>query len=116
MGWLTALAINGMVAYILISRAYQVADAGLIAPFEYVYIPIAALIGYLVWGEVPALKTYIGMALIISSGLFIGYRELISNRRRFEPPPTAETSFVPGSPPPQTQTVEEGTVASGETV
>jgi len=107
--WLIILGINGMVAYILLSRAYQVADASLIAPFEYAYIPTAALIGFLFWGEVPAPQTFAGMALIISSGVFIGYRELISERRRLEPPPTAEASFVPGSPPPQTQTLEEDT-------
>lgn len=106
--WLIALGCIGMVGYILISRAYQVADASVIAPFEYSYIPMAAVVGYLFWGEVPTLNTLFGMVLIVASGLYIGYRELVSARRILEPPPTAETSFVPGSPPPQTQAVETG--------
>lgn len=93
-GWLIALGIIGMFGFILICRAYQVADATLMAPFEYSYIPIATLVGYFAWGEVPKSNTFIGMALIISSGVFIGYREIIAARRQHVLPPTAGTSFV----------------------
>jgi drug/metabolite transporter (DMT)-like permease len=97
---LLALALLGMVGYILLSRAYQVADAGLVAPFEYTYLPLAALLGYALWNEVPSRNTMIGMGLIVASGIFIGYRELISARRKVAPAPTGEASFVPGNPTP----------------
>ncbi len=95
---LLALGVLGMVGYILISRAYQVSDASAIAPFEYIYLPIAALVGYVFWQEIPTWNTLLGMGLIIVSGLYIGYRELISARRRVSPAPTGETVFVPGNP------------------
>jgi len=97
---LAMLGAIGMAGYMLLSRAYQVADASAIAPFEYAYIPMAACLGYLAWGEVPSWTTLVGMALIVASGVFIGYRELISARRAKTPAPTAEAVFVPASPPP----------------
>jgi drug/metabolite transporter (DMT)-like permease len=35
----------------------------------------AILLGYLVWGDVPSLSVFAGIALVIASGLFILYRE-----------------------------------------
>ena len=99
---LAMLAVFGMIAYILISRAYQVADASAVAPFEYIYLPLATILGYLVWNEVPSWNTIIGMALIVVSGVYIGYRELISSQRDKTPAPTGEASFVPGNPTPPT--------------
>ncbi|MDX1400753.1 MAG: DMT family transporter [Kiloniellales bacterium] len=97
---LIALGTVGMAAYILVSRAYQVGDASAIAPFEYIYVPIAAALGYFAWGEVPVWNTLVGMVLIIVSGIYIGHREMADARRAKTPAPTAETPFVPGHPPP----------------
>ena len=88
----------GMVGYMLLSRAYQIAPASLIAPFDYTYLPFATAMAYLVWAEVPAANTLIGMALIVGGGTYLGYREVIAARRLIEPAPTAEAVFVPGSP------------------
>ena len=88
----------GMVGYMLLSRAYQIAPASLIAPFDYTYLPFATAMAYVVWAEVPAVNTLIGMALIVGGGIYLGYREVIAARRLIEPAPTAEAVFVPGSP------------------
>ena len=101
-GKLVLLALFGMFGYILISRAYQIADASAIAPFEYTYLPLATILGYVVWNEIPTWNTLFGMGLIIVSGVYIGYRELISSQREETPAPTAEDSFVPGNPTPPT--------------
>lgn len=98
---LAGLGLVGMVAYMLASRAYQVANASLVAPFDYTYLPFAAMLGWLAWGEVPPQATLVGMALIIASGLYIGWRELRAAQRGAVPPVTAETTFTPGHPPPQ---------------
>ncbi|KRS15611.1 DMT family transporter [Roseovarius indicus] len=98
---LLMLGLVGMAAYILLSRGYQVADASIIAPFDYSYLPIAALMAFVVWGEVPALTTIVGMALIAASGLYIGYRELRAARKGNDPVYVAETVTAPGSTPPQ---------------
>jgi drug/metabolite transporter (DMT)-like permease len=94
--WLVLLGALGMVAWTLLSRAYQIADVGAVAPFEYAYLPMAAVLGYVAFDEVPAWNTLAGMALIIVSGIYIAYREIVNARRSIMP--TAEASFAPGNP------------------
>ena len=88
----------GMTGYMLLSRAYQVTSASIVAPFDYSYLPFAIVIAYIFWEETPSDSTILGMALIVSSGLYIGYRELRSARRQVEPPFVAEAVITPGSP------------------
>lgn len=59
----------------LISQAYRVAEAGYVAPFEYLAMPLSILWGYLVFAEVPDALTLLGASLIIGSGLFTLWRE-----------------------------------------
>ncbi|MEM6727033.1 MAG: DMT family transporter [Pseudomonadota bacterium] len=58
-----------------ISQAYKVAEAAVVAPFEYLALPIAIAMGFLVFGEVPRASTFLGIALILAAGLFIIWRE-----------------------------------------
>lgn len=90
----------GLVGWILISRAYQVANASFIAPFDYTYLPIALILAYVLWNEVPPAATLVGMSLIVLSGLYLGYRELRATRDTDEQPVVAETVFAPGNPLP----------------
>ena len=94
--WLALLGALGMVAWTLLSRAYQIADVGAVAPFEYAYLPMAALLGYVVFDEVPTWNTLVGMALIIVSGIYIAWREIVNARQSIMP--TVEASFAPGNP------------------
>lgn len=99
---LAGLGLVGMVAYMLASRAYQVAQASLVALFDYTYLPFAALLAYVLWAEVPPTATLAGMLLIIGSGLYMGGREMCAARRGDVTPPTAKSTFTPGHlPPPQ---------------
>ena len=41
-----------------------------------------------------------GMALIIGSGLYLGYRELLAANRAEAPAPVGETVFTTGTPVP----------------
>jgi len=97
-GQLALLGCIGTVAYTLVSRAYQIANASVIAPFAYFYLPLATAVGFFMWGEVPPLTTFIGMALIVVSGVYTGYRELRIDRPADDTPPIAQTVFTPGAP------------------
>lgn len=57
------------------SRAYSMAQASVIAPFEYVSLPINILWGFLIWQEVPTVMTLAGAFLTLASGLYVLYRE-----------------------------------------
>lgn len=95
---LALLGVIGTAAYTLVSRAYQIASASVIAPFDYSYLPLAAFMGYLLWGEIPLHSTFMGMVLIVASGMYTAYRELRLDRAANDTPPTAETVFTPGAP------------------
>ena len=68
------LAICGFVVAIggyLMSQAYRIAQASIVAPFEYTSLPIALLIGLLVWGDWPDATSFIGCGFIVLGGLII---------------------------------------------
>lgn len=59
----------------LISQAYRTAEAGVIAPFEYVALVMSIFWGFVVFGEIPDAVTWAGIALILASGLYLAFRE-----------------------------------------
>ena len=60
-----------MAAYLTYIVTTRIGELSFLAPFKYASIPLAMLIGYLVWGDVPTANSYIGTVIIISSTLFI---------------------------------------------
>ena len=58
-----------------ITQAYRIAVVSTVAPFEYVYILWARLVGYLIFADVPGPRTMIGGAVIVISGCYIILRE-----------------------------------------
>lgn len=76
-----ALGLNvAAIAYCL-SQAYRMAEAGVVAPFEYVALPLAVFWGWSVFGEIPGPFTWAGMVLIAGAGLYIVWRERKSRKR-----------------------------------
>lgn len=53
------------------ARAYSLAQASVVAPFEYLSLPINVVWGFAIWREVPTLLTWAGAALTLLSGMFI---------------------------------------------
>jgi drug/metabolite transporter (DMT)-like permease len=94
---LAILGVNGMLAYLLLSRAYQVTSASIVAPFDYSYLPMAAVMAYFLWDEVPKPTTLVGMGMIIASGLYIGWREIRSSRAAAV---VSVAAVAPGNPLP----------------
>lgn len=65
----------GGIGQILLTVSYRHADMGVIAPFEYVTILFAIVVGYLVFDEVPTGPMLTGAAIIIFAGIIILWRE-----------------------------------------
>jgi drug/metabolite transporter (DMT)-like permease len=65
----------GGVGQILLTSSYRLADASVIAPFEYTSMLLAVGVGFFVFGEVPTKVMLIGAAIIISAGVIIILRE-----------------------------------------
>ena len=75
---LVLLLVIGLIAavgFYCLSQAYVVSEASAIAPFEFTYILWAVVFGYLFWNEIPGATTFIGILVLVSSNLYIWYRE-----------------------------------------
>ncbi|HEY9538983.1 MAG TPA: DMT family transporter [Kiloniellaceae bacterium] len=59
----------------LLILAHRLAPAPILAPFSYVQLLPMILLGYLVFGDFPDFWTLIGAGVVLSSGLYLLYRE-----------------------------------------
>jgi len=66
----------------LLIRAYRYAAPAVVGPFSYAQLLWASLLGYLVFREFPDPLTMFGMAVIVASGLFVTYHNLLGRRRQ----------------------------------
>ena len=74
-GWLIVIGGLGILNQRMVTRAFAVADVSLVLALGYLRLPIAALIGFLVFGEVPEIWVWIGGAVIAGSAAYIAHRE-----------------------------------------
>lgn len=65
---------GGLGHYFLVS-AFERAPATFVSPFNYLQIIGAALLGYVVFGNLPDIWTWIGAGIIAGSGLLVLFRE-----------------------------------------
>ena len=84
--WLIVLGLLGGFAQILITRAWRLAPAAVLAPFDYSSIVLAVLFGYLWFQEEPSWTVWYGLPLVIGSGLYILHRERVRARERVPVP------------------------------
>jgi drug/metabolite transporter (DMT)-like permease len=80
--WLLTLGLLGGFAQILITRAWRLAPAAVLAPFDYVSIILAVAFGYLWFREEPSWTVWYGLPLVVGSGLYILHRERVRARER----------------------------------
>ncbi len=72
-------AANGL-AHVLFARAFALAPIGVIAPFEYSPLIWGTLIGFTMWGELPAWTTLAGAGVVIAAGVYNLHRERVRRR------------------------------------
>ncbi|WP_421997013.1 DMT family transporter [Reyranella sp.] len=85
-GWMLAVgvALTATVGQYFWVQAFKAGEMSAVAPFEYLRLPFAVFVGWLIWSEVPGIWTYVGAAIVIASALYIAQREaqLARERRR----------------------------------
>jgi drug/metabolite transporter (DMT)-like permease len=74
----------GGFGHYFIVRAYELAPAPVVTPFNYGQVLGAALLGYAVFGQFPDLWTWLGTLVIVGSGIYMIYREGRRARRMRE--------------------------------
>jgi drug/metabolite transporter (DMT)-like permease len=75
--WLILMGLLGGVAQVLVTRAWRLAPASILAPFDYSSIILAVLYGYLWFHEQPSWTVWLGLPMVIGSGLYILHRERV---------------------------------------
>ncbi|MFZ7089448.1 DMT family transporter [Primorskyibacter sp. 2E233] len=86
---LLGLGVIATLSHLMLTKALRLAPAGIIAPLQYLEIVGATVIGYFAFSDFPTPLTWIGIAIIVGSGLYIIQRE-----RRLEREATAPTPPV----------------------
>jgi drug/metabolite transporter (DMT)-like permease len=76
-GWALAVGVSASatVGQYFWVQAFKSGEMSAVAPFEYLRLPFAVFVGWLVWGEMPVIWTYVGAAIVIASALYIAHRE-----------------------------------------
>lgn len=73
--WLIGAGLVGGLGQICLTSSYRYAEASTLAPFTYVSMIWALVIGYFAFGEVPTLPMLGGAVLVIAAGVAIVLRE-----------------------------------------
>ena len=71
---------SGLGAYFM-SQAYRISKVGIIAPFEYVAIPLSIFWSITIFGEWPDIVSWLGISLIAGAGLYIIFSEAVQGRK-----------------------------------
>ena len=66
--------------YFLIITSMRHGEMSLVAPFRYSGLLVALCLGYLVWGDVPNVLAWSGIALLIASGLYLLYSDKLQRK------------------------------------
>jgi drug/metabolite transporter (DMT)-like permease len=67
-------------AHMMLAMAFRRVEAGALAPFQYLEIIGATMLGYFIFSDFPDALTWVGTAVILSAGLYVFYRERQSAR------------------------------------
>jgi drug/metabolite transporter (DMT)-like permease len=69
--WIGLLAVSGFSAQYTLSRALGYGEASVVMPFDYLRLPFAAVVGFVIYTEIPDLWTVIGALIVFASVSYI---------------------------------------------
>lgn len=81
--WMGTLSLTSLVGHALLIKAYTLAEASALAPFNFLHMVFVTGIGITIFGEVLEMNVVIGSIIIVGAGLFTIFR---SKRANQEPP------------------------------
>jgi len=68
---LVVAAISISCGYVLVVRSTRRGDLSVVAPFRYSALLFAVIAAYLVWGEIPNVLAWCGVALLVGAGIYV---------------------------------------------
>ncbi len=80
--WLFAgVGLVACISHQMLSAAFARAEAGALAPLQYLEIVTGTLMGWLIWSDFPDAMTWVGTAIIIAAGVYVIRRERVLARQ-----------------------------------
>ena len=73
--YLWGIAIVGTLAHFSWTKSYSMADITSLEPIEFIKLPIMALLGWMIFSEIPGTWTWVGGLIIFMSTIYISHRE-----------------------------------------
>ncbi|HVG47441.1 MAG TPA: DMT family transporter [Rubellimicrobium sp.] len=73
--WLAGVGVASAGAHMLMTVALRFAPSATLAPLNYLEIVSTTVLGYLIFGDLPDALTFVGIAVIVGSGLYVIQRE-----------------------------------------
>lgn len=80
--WMFLIGAFEMLSQRAMSRAYKSADTTVLMAFTFLRLPVAAILGFFLFGEVPELWVWLGAAVIAASSIYIAHRESVAGKTR----------------------------------
>lgn len=92
---LLGIGLTGTLAHLLMTWSLRYAPSATVAPMQYLEIPIATIIGLIIFGDLPNLMASLGIAITIGAGLYIVFREQAMSRRGAAAPAAPNPAATP---------------------
>ncbi|MGY9047369.1 hypothetical protein P775_00590 [Puniceibacterium antarcticum] len=94
-GLLAGIGGLGTLAHLLMTWSLRYAPSATLAPMQYLEIPIATLIGFGIFGDLPNPLATVGICITIAAGLYIVIRERAMMQASRQAPPSADPAQTP---------------------
>jgi drug/metabolite transporter (DMT)-like permease len=78
---LVLIGVTGGSANLFLTQSYKLSEVSLVAPLKYLALVFAIIFGYLIWNEIPTVKTLIGASLVVLASLIIFRREIYHKQK-----------------------------------
>lgn len=78
--WLFGVGFFATVSHMMMTYALSLAPSATLAPLQYFELPVATLLGYLVFQDFPNALSLTGIVIIIGAGLYMIHRERVTAR------------------------------------
>ena len=75
-GLLLAMGVAGVIAQSCYVRGLSTGEASLMGLIDYIRLPMVALAGFWLFGEVPNTLAMVGAAIVIASTIYITFRDV----------------------------------------
>ena len=70
----------GGFANLWLSQSFKLSEVSLVSPLKYLALVFGIIFGFLIWDEIPSIKTLLGALLVVSSSLIIFKREIFHKK------------------------------------